>query len=212
MKGSCMNHQHIYELAKEHEIWFKDNSQGSRLELRKISLQGIDFSGFKLLDAIFEDVDLTGSNFNGTNLKYSRLHRVIFCEAQMNEAILSETDMNNVDFTNANLIGLQIDGINIASHLKFDGAVMNEAFFVKSLISDSTFKNTSLKSANFKRAHLDKCSLQSANLEGADFTRALLIDVDFRGCNVKNAVFEGTRMEPIHIYGVTGKPAILADY
>jgi uncharacterized protein YjbI with pentapeptide repeats len=207
-----MKQKELDQLIAEHERWIDDRSVGKPLKLVNEDLHGLDLSGHWLSRAHFENVDLTGANLQKTRIVGAIITRVKFCEANMAQVDVSDSDINDVDFTSANLTELRIDGMINATNLKFDGAIMDEAFFVKSTFTDCSFKKTSLKSANFKRAFLDKCSLEGANLDGVDFTRAYLIEVDLRHCNVDNVIFRATRMRHSHVYGMTGEPAITEDF
>lgn len=202
-----MKQKDLDQLMAQHERWLKDRAVGAQLKLVDEDLRGFNLSGRRLFLASFENVDLSSANLQNTRLDDATLTRVRFCEANMVQADLTDAEINDTDFTNANLTGLQISGLVNAINVKFDGAIMDEAFFVKSTLTDSSFKNVSLKSANFKRAYLDQCSLQDSHLEGVDFSYAFLIDVDLRGCNIKDAIFERTRMDLIHVYGLIGKAA-----
>jgi uncharacterized protein YjbI with pentapeptide repeats len=204
-----MKQEELEKLLVEHRSWLSNRSLGAQLKLTNEDLSGMNLAGCWFSSAILENVDLTGANLQGSEFDRAELKGVRFCKANMEKADVSDSDMSNVDFTNANLTGLRINGLVNATNLKFDGATMDEAFFVKSTFTDCSFKKASLKSANFKRAYFDKCSFQGANLESVDFTHTYLINVDFRESRIENTIFERTRIGPIHVYGMTGKPAII---
>ena len=80
------------------------------LQLQKMDLSGLDFSGSTLIDADFDGSDLTGADFRSANLTNSS-----FVKATLNAA----------DFTNADLSSADFGRIIFNRRTKFDGVTLS---------------------------------------------------------------------------------------
>lgn len=193
-----MTQEELDNLLDEHDKWHNDPSrlQGKQLELRNVNLKGFNIGKRDLFKAKLEAVDLSESYCAGVRLAYAEMRHVKFCGANLNGSDLSEADMEDVDFSTAKMNEVQIHSLKNAERLVFDDAEMNKAFFVKSIVRDSSFKNARLTEADFKRAFIRNCSFERADIGAADFSHAYLVDVDGEEAKIDGANFSDARELP----------------
>ena len=88
------------------------------LDLRKVNLQHARLQGANLRIADLRGADLIGADFSDANLQGAKLNKVIahgtrFTGANLNGAKLrGTTELDRSDFTNANLMGAEIEGVD----------------------------------------------------------------------------------------------------
>lgn len=193
-----MTQEELNFLMDEHDKWLHNRSQGRRLELHNVNLQGCNISKRWLIGSILENVNLSNSNcenvsFYGDN---TNLKNVKFCGANLRKAEFSQSKIENIDFGDANLEEAVIDDIVIAKHLEFDNAKMDKVTFIKSSFDFASFKNTSLVNADFFRTYCYESSFENADLRKARFSYATIYDCDVKGAIIEGANFSDARDLP----------------
>jgi len=105
------------------------------------------------------DMDLSGYNFNHTDLRVAELdsatlHGSVFSEADLSGANLQDADLTWTNFNGAVLIGADLTNADLSD----------------SMLPCANFGGAKLIGANFSRASLNGVSLVKAEVDGAIFT------------------------------------------
>lgn len=166
-------------------------------------------------------VQFSQRNLNGAQFVGSFLFDAVFKEAQLVSANLSNTDSRGAQFQKANLVQAVFDGANLAFS-NFSGANLSQANFGEAQIIQVDFSDANLTEAQtrqtqmrqitapraimnglwLKKAHftgdtsqiqlrgakLTNASFENCNLEDADFFQATLTDANFRQANLKGNI------------------------
>jgi uncharacterized protein YjbI with pentapeptide repeats len=150
-----------------------------------VDLSGLDFSGAKLAEGLFDDADLHGCLFTGADLKGAQLGR-----ANLARAVLDGADLAGADLTAAKLTGASFVGANL------EGTVFSEV---------------SAADAIFRSAKGDGPSFAGGDFTRADFSDASLPSADFTAATIDGAVFARMIAPELAIFDVVGKDAIFND-
>ncbi len=125
-------------------VWERSRSDNDRtLDLRFVSLRGIDLTG-----ATFYDVDLSDADLSGAELQHCA-----FVEARIWDTL----------FYSANLRGANFDDIR-AHACVFDGCELHDARFDNENISFCSFKNAELAGTSFRGSTLNYAEFNGAIL------------------------------------------------
>lgn len=129
-----------------------------------------------LVDAIVEDVKLSGADLANSELVRCHFERATF---------------ESCDFSYAVLIGSD-----------FHGCRFLECRFVKADLTSANLGRADLSRSDLTRADLTRASLKEANLTGCLLNWAWLIGTDLRGAIVDDTEFGGARLQAPHVYGM----------
>ncbi len=111
-----------------------DSLRGANME--GAHLEGADFSGRNLKDAVLKGADLRGSNFSGANLANVDLEGANAEGSNFSGANLKDTNLRGVNFKGANLTGVNFKNANL------EGVDLTGA-----QIAGSNFKDANLRGA-----------------------------------------------------------------
>lgn len=144
-------------------------------------LNRTNFTGSHFRDAnLFNNIDLTSSSFNGTNL--SRV-RFMDCNLQGCQFIPTlpagargDFDQIPSDLTNAVFENCKLQSITFQSTLGLQGR---------------NFEGQDLRRSTFSGCDLTGTIFRDCNLSDCVFTNAFITDTDFTGSNRENTVFDG---------------------
>lgn len=152
------------------------------------SLKGKNLQGFDLEGASFEGADVSGTNFvstklYGTNFRNANAEHADFSSALSERTAIGYLD-NNKNNTNNNISktwhlfeSRQINDHNLKEkNITFDGANLQHAKFVNSVMTD----------ASFQRARLENSNFFLAQLHNSTFKHSFIDNAIFRGANFKN--------------------------
>lgn len=113
---------------------------------------------------VFENVDLTGANFDGLNLTSAT-----FSGCTLDNASFYGANLSNAQFRNQSLLGIN-----------FDNAILKSANFIRADVHDCSFHGAQLQAAHFDRADLEGTSFVGASLDWSYFYETTsLRDVDW---------------------------------
>ena len=149
-------------ILEKHALWLRNNSNGTRADLRDADLSGADLSGADLRGA-----DLRGANLYGADL----------CEANLCEASLGGADIRGANLRRANLRGADLGGADLG------GANLREAS-----LGGVNLCWASLYGADLCYADLRYADLRDADIRGTNLRDADLRDADLRGADLDEAV------------------------
>lgn len=151
-----------------HEQWVNSVGRlGAKLELPDNDLQGVNWAGRKLNEAI-----LPGCNFTAANLSH-----VDFYGANVASGIFVEANLAQTQFIKSEI-----------SYAKFTRATLKAASFVRAAGWETVFERADLEEADLRYANFFKCNFAGANLRGCllnglTLEEANLVDADLRGAH-----------------------------
>lgn len=167
------------------------------------AIKGANFSGMAANKTKFPGVDFSEAIFNRSVAKRSPS----FEEAILTGAIFTGCSLDRCSFKGAKLAGAHFDKASLLdadlSGADLAGATLEEADaqcakFVKSPMTGATLKKAKLAGASFEEAILTKASFEDAKFSSTkssaplvDFTRATLYEIDFSGCDLRQAKITG---------------------
>jgi len=148
----------------------------------------------------FSDLDLTGANFSGMDLRATRWQRALLESADFSGCILDDTD-----FSEALLVRARFAGSSLRSS-NFSKANMTMAVCENTDFSNARFDATQLdqlraEGCDFSDASLANLTLDKAHLSNCSFERAGLFSVDFLdGSELHGIRFDHARLRKVSWY------------
>jgi len=162
-----------------------------------------NLKGFELGN-LFNDysleLDLSGWNFKGINLKSSFLVGVFLTSANLSYANLMKADLSYSDFMKANF-----------TEADMTEAVFKEADFTEADLTKANLTKANLTKANLAKTTLTKANLSEANLLEADLTDAKLIGGNLAIAQLIEAKLTGAKLTDAYLAGTNLIGAILTD-
>jgi len=185
----------------------------------KIDMRGTNFSGTKLQQARFIDVnltgaqfqeaDLTGATFEGEELQLeaTNFQRAILIgaslsgdlgKANLQGADLQKAKLNGVDLTGADLRGADLRSVDLAG-IRLDGALYTpatrfpEGFDPVQAGLLNIGAQSDLANANLQGYTLTEADLSGADLSGANLSGANLSGVNLTGANLAETNLQSTQ-------------------
>ncbi|WP_343246998.1 pentapeptide repeat-containing protein [Diplocloster hominis] len=155
----------IKKMMIEHILWQYDEPGG----------EYADFTGKCLTGENLSNYNLTGVQFNDTDLTRVNMSKSIFSSCQFVHAIMDCSDLSNGEFVRSNFI-----------YTSFINADLSHGYFKKAV-----FDSVNARGACFKEANLAGTSFRYADLTDANFEGADLTDVDFTGAILKGVITNG---------------------
>lgn len=195
--------------------------------VQNISLVGVDLQGRYLQHKTYKvSLDLSKSNFQGSNLlgaqmygvnlKWTKMHGAKMQEIQlqgadMERSILQGANLSKAQLERANLYRSELQGVNLhMSHL--EGADLYRAKLQYADLSRAHLQGAGLERANLKNANLYRAELQNADLKrtqlcSADFEKAKLQGANLERSNVQGASFKMAQLHGVYLERINGQGA-----
>jgi uncharacterized protein YjbI with pentapeptide repeats len=135
------------EVSKRLDLWKIDESEGGSLSL--LDLSGANLKKASLQELDFRATDLTHVNFEGAEMSQVQFQKCRLRQANLRNAKLKQAQFwscegSNAEFGNANL-----------QEARFSKGDFTDAEFVDADLERARFDNTSVKDANFETAVLE---------------------------------------------------------
>ena len=146
-------------------------------------LTRVNFSDSVMMGCLFDNTDLSESNFKASNLKGSS-----FQDCDLRGANLLKADLQEADLQEANLWGADLWGADLRW---------------------ADLQGANLRGANLRGANLRGADLQEANLQGADLQRAGLQEANLRGADLQEANLRGADLQEANLRGANLRRAKL---
>jgi uncharacterized protein YjbI with pentapeptide repeats len=185
-------------------VFIKRNSSSSQLspiELRtalmvlaELSINDIQaqktsrWSEFYLVGASLNNLDLSGLNFDKSNLSASDLDGATLVRTSLKDTDLSKAYLGKSDFSGSDLSKAVLREANIHN------SPVKEVNFSESVLYKSDFTKAQLFRANFSRADLSSANMISAELREAKFHEAILNSTNFNDADLSKADLHGASM------------------
>ncbi len=185
-------------------------AQVSNTKFIKAVLNRCDFRDARVQYSQFDEATMVGIDFSD-----SEMNRSTFVGANLTNAILGTArNLDNVDFSNAIMIGAQLQevdfveqNITINKDTNFTQAAMDGVNLQGYKLDECIFLFASLKGAS-----LDKASFRMTTLTQADLSYATITgNVDLVGANLSNAKLEGTKLNGAQFGPLTNIGSIAAS-
>jgi len=163
-----------------------ERDPGQRLNLRRVSLTGVDWAGAllngaDLAETRLEDAGLHGAYLEGAGLVEAHLEGAELGGAHLEGAFLRSTHLDG-----ANLLGARVEGASLVeAHL--EKADPRGAHLERANLSTAHLEGADLREAHLERANLSDTHLERADLRGAHLERALLRAAHLDGANLSEA-------------------------
>ena len=156
-------------------------------------LRDSDLSGFILVSAPLDMVDLSFADMNDYNLNHIHLYKANLLEARLMDANLSSAIMSE-----ANLIKAALGSSNI-SKARLRGANLSQAYLSSAILNEANLNQTNLtnailEGADLRKAHMKYADLSGAYLLGADLSGADLDWADLSGANLGGAIITNEQL------------------
>jgi uncharacterized protein YjbI with pentapeptide repeats len=164
----------------------------------KLNLRGANFTNMILANEV---------NFTGFNLQ-----RAKFNNADLTNANLSNTDLTGANFSNATLTKIELKGVDLTG-AKFDWAVfkgadltdanLTKADLTGARFEQAVFTNTDLTNADLTNADLrETIDLKSAkSIENSILTNAQLQGLELQGVNFQGVELKGANLTGVDLTG-----------
>lgn len=213
-------------ILRQHADWLaSDERRGTRADLSRARLDGIDLAGADLSGAV-----LCGASLNGANLRGIRLTHSDLSDASLRGADLSGADLLLADFSGADLTGANLrDTISTSEkelgHVqrgpRFRDAVLREADLTGAHCRNSDFSgcqlagavlnNADLRQANLSGNDLSDAHLAGADLSAANLARCRLRGLSLTGCQLAHADLSGADLSEADVSAANLQGANLHD-
>ncbi|WP_139488162.1 pentapeptide repeat-containing protein [Brevibacillus dissolubilis] len=198
------------------------------------------FTGLDLSDGDYGEIDLRYTDFTGSDLSESNLHKAVLVGAKCREcraagadfsaSLIHEADFSHSDLTGASFAYALGEGgmadpqeweapgffpVNL-SEAKLDDALfanasLRGAVFSKASLRGSSFADADGRGAIFTEANLELAKCWGADLEGADFGGANLEMVNFAEANLQGVNFVGAKLAGVYWQGANLTQAAFAE-
>jgi uncharacterized protein YjbI with pentapeptide repeats len=167
----------------------------SRVDLRRVALDGAhmaganldrsDLRGATLFDAQLQGASLAFARLESANLEGAELQGAVLAGAQLQDAELNSVQLQGANLLGANLQGAFLGGANLRGasldHARLEGAELTNA-----LLQGASLDDANLQGALLYGAHLQAASLARAELQGSSLQK-----VELQGANLKSASLQG---------------------
>jgi len=146
-----------------------------------VDLSGLDLSGIILKDARFpthfEDDQLVGAKFDGSDLTGADLRSIKFEYAQFKKLNNQQTCLAIADLRGSSLLNANFQGADL-TNAKF-GEVAEAGGYQAAMPDNTDFSSANLFHANFKGCYFYGSKLEGAFVRGADILDAHLEEVNW---------------------------------
>jgi hypothetical protein len=176
----------VGEYLDSSEIVYLEDYQIKDSAAAKTRMQSYD--GLAYTYEVFTDLDLSGGDYWGINLKY----------ADLSGSNLAQSQMQFCTLTGAKLNRGSVAGSDLSESLIFEadfgecdlrGADFTKADGAAGIRDRTNWVKPGFGAVNFRGANLEGANFQNADLRGAIFSEAHLLNVNFEGAILSNAVF-----------------------
>ncbi len=185
---------------------YKDNLNLSFQKLTGCELTGSNFNNSNmyhvdLSEALIDRSFFFSANLERANLKKANLFLSVLIHANLNYSDLSKATLNETNMMSSNIVNADMRGTNLSGANLFDSYLthsdLSKAILLKTILSDAD-----LSYANLSNALLTKADLTNANLTGAKLNNAYLI-----GTKLRSAIFTLEQLlSTKSLYQATGIP------
>jgi uncharacterized protein YjbI with pentapeptide repeats len=124
---------------------------------------------------------IDAENFLGLDLSYRSLHRAILVGRDLSGSNFEKTDLRGALLSNCHLVDCKFDNANLIN-ADLDSSISIKATFRGAHLIGASFENANLKGCDFSDADVEFCRFLSADLRGAILNCKNIEQAIFSGC------------------------------
>lgn len=173
-------------------------SDCKRMQFRRCTFFGADFSEADLRGADFTEADLRHANCSGADAKRGIFEGAVFREAELTEVDLEGANLSGADLRKANLSGANLREADLT------GADLRRAS-----LQGADLQGADLPGANLYDIDLSKAAIVEANLQGANLEGATLSDGHAMRADLRDAKMSGIDATEVNFENATLAEAVL---
>ena len=180
--------------------WSIDHPEMPKIELRFQDLSGLNFeytnlSNSDFIRSNFDTAKISNVNFTRANLSYTDLSGKDLTGTILTGADLSNAKLTGVDLSGKDLTGTILAGVDLSGK-DLTGTILAGVDLSGKDLSNAILINANLENVTLENAKLLDVNLDSANLTNANLRNTLLVDVNLSnailiGADLSNAVLTG---------------------
>ena len=110
----CVSKEKLKKILDKHLKWWRNESGGSRADLSRADLSGVNLSRANLYGADLSRANLYGANLYGANLSRADLSGANLYGADLSRANLSRADLSGADLSGADLSGANLSRADLS--------------------------------------------------------------------------------------------------
>jgi len=197
---------------------------GLYLDLKSISLENVDLSGYILAFCDFSESILIGINFNNANLSNSifidanlsgssfvnsELNHSRFKNCRLNGTTFTNTDLRGADFENAFFIESKIENIIVNERFSPDDFKTYEEFQNEVALHKQAYRGTVIENelvicttkffnAKFGGSEISNSTMIGAQCAGANFADCIVNNSDFGNANLEKSSFHSSKFKNVN--------------
>lgn len=198
------NPKHVEILLKGTKAWnhWREINEEIIPDLTGVSLADLRFFHINFSKVDLTEANLNGADFSGSNLSEAILTNCSCVNTQFNNAKLYRTNLSYSDLMGAGFGESNLEGADLSNCDLFDTNFI-DAFLVNAKISDSNLDHSSLTDAELCNVNLRKSSLYSASLTDANLENADLFGADLSYANLVRANLRNANLENCRVFGIS---------
>ncbi len=168
-------------LKNLHEKFSSSNMQRCRFI-------GSNLSKLILKSNNIDNCDFSGSDLSNSNIQSSNLNKNVFKDCSLKETEFSGSNISGCDFTGADFSGTEIKNTSLLKNTVTD-AVWNHTSFFGSALDNITFEG-SLEDCYFENCSFSKVIFMNATLTNTFFKNKSLKRIRFIDCHADRMTYE----------------------
>ena len=110
----CVSKEKLKKILDKHLKWWRNEGGGSRADLSRTDLSGVNLSRANLYGADLSRANLYGANLSGANLSRTDLSGANLYGADLSRANLSRADLSGADLSGADLSGANLSRADLS--------------------------------------------------------------------------------------------------
>ncbi len=142
-------------------------------------------------DQIYTDIDFTIEKLPSGEYDQCRFIHCNFSEKHLSNYTFLECDFEDCNFTNTRFGGTTLNQITF-TNCKMTGVDLSSS---NDFMLSINFTNCILDLANCFQLNLSNTHFKDCSLKETDFTESTLTNAIFSECNLKGAIFENTQLQ-----------------
>lgn len=173
----------------------------SSSNLQKCKFIGSDLSGLLLKGNHVVSCDFSGSNICNSNINNSHLKKNNFNDCSLNQSKFSGSHINDCDFSRADFTGVAIKSSDFSKNTIVN-AIWNQTSFIATQIANIIFDGN-INDCYFEHCAFKKVTFRNALLTNTFFKNRSLKGIRFIDCKVDRLTYEFLKNGKANLTGIT---------
>ncbi|HIO32524.1 MAG TPA: hypothetical protein EYN25_02960, partial [Candidatus Nitrosopelagicus sp.] len=185
--------------------WSIEHPDMPKIELKNQDLHGLNF----------EHLNLSDSDFRGSDFDNAKITNTNFAKANLSDANLLGMDMTGTiltgaDLSDANLAGVDFSGMDL-TETRLIGTDLSNAVLTGTILTGADISQTNLTGVDFSGMDLSGVRLTGVDLSNENLTDTILIGADLSDTNLAGVDFSGMDLTGTILRGANLLNVILTD-